>query len=124
VSDRREHASLALEAGKHVLVEKPIGCSLGDARIIAEKVGVSMDAFLVSSGWESAPWRRGVGCCEVAVLDVQHQSVKEILHSTAHCSPVPFPRAMPDSGHSLSGGGEGSVPPEGHMDPLRPRRGS
>jgi predicted dehydrogenase len=34
----REHALLVLEAGKHVLVEKPVGCSAGDARAIHEKV--------------------------------------------------------------------------------------
>jgi predicted dehydrogenase len=41
------HALLAIEAGKHVLVEKPVGLDAGEARVIGE-----------------AAWRAGVFCME------------------------------------------------------------
>ena len=54
----REHAQAALEAGCHVLVEKPMTVTLADALALEAALGRSGRAGAVAYGWNFAPMTR------------------------------------------------------------------
>lgn len=50
------HAVAAIQAGCHVLVEKPLATSAADARDIVERAEARGRAVIVPYGWNFAPW--------------------------------------------------------------------
>ncbi|MGA2009296.1 MAG: Gfo/Idh/MocA family oxidoreductase [Solirubrobacteraceae bacterium] len=115
-----EHAKAALEAGAHVLVEKPVTIDPAQAWELAE-IAAARDRHLVCSfGWNYLPMLRAardllrdVGIGEIEQLTITMSSVTRELLSNRGAYPaadarfVPEPRTWTDPG--LSGGGYGQA---------------
>ena len=111
-----EHAKAALEAGAHVLVEKPVTIAPADAWDLVETARRTERHLLVSFGWNYRPMVRqakrlmdaqGVG--EIEHLTIQMASVTRALLSNTGAYPDAAPGAVPEqrtwTDPRLSGGG-------------------
>ncbi len=73
-----EHASAALEAGMHVVVEKPMCTSAADARAL-EQLALSRGLqLMVPCGWNFKPWTRRARqlVAEGAIGAIEHMAVQ------------------------------------------------
>ena len=111
-----EHAKAALEAGAHVLVEKPVTIRPEDAWDLVETAERHDRHLLVSFGWNYRPMvrqarglmlQRGVG--EIEQVMIHMASVTRDLLSNQGAYPEAAPEAVPDqetwTDPALSGGG-------------------
>lgn len=111
-----EHAKAAMEAGAHVLVEKPVTIDPADAWDLAETAERLDRHLLVSFGWNYRPMIRrakalfdekGVGEIEHVVITMS--SVTRELLSNTGAYPDASPEAVPEQATwtdpKLSGGG-------------------
>jgi predicted dehydrogenase len=115
-----EHAKAALEAGAHVLVEKPIAKEPGEAWDLvgtAERNGVHL---VCSFGWNFLPMLRDAkrlieekGIGEVEHLVVHMSSATRELLSNTGAYPAAAPETVPEQATwtdpALSGGGYGQA---------------
>jgi predicted dehydrogenase len=69
-----EHAVAAIEAGCHVLVEKPLATSAADARDIVARARARGRAVIIPYGWNFKPWteRARTLVAEGAIGRVEH----------------------------------------------------
>lgn len=111
-----EHAKAALEAGAHVLIEKPVTIDPADAWDLAETAERLGRHLLISFGWNYSPMvrdakrlmnERGVG--EIEQVMIHMASVTRALLSNTGAYPDAAPDAVPEPGTwtdpRLSGGG-------------------
>jgi predicted dehydrogenase len=115
-----EHAKAAMEAGAHVLVEKPFTISPADAWDLvdtAERLGRHL---VVAFGWNHKPMVRDVkrlmdehGIGRVEQMMVHMASVTRELLSNTGAYPDASPESVPEQGTwtdpALSGGGYGQA---------------
>jgi predicted dehydrogenase len=115
-----EHAKAALEAGAHVLVEKPVTIDPGDAWDLAQTAERRERHLVCSFGWNFMPMLRGAkelieerGIGEIEQLVVHMSSVTRELLSNTGAYPAASPEAIPEQATwtdpSLSGGGYGQA---------------
>lgn len=73
-----EHASAALEAGKHVVIEKPLCTSAADARKLEQLAADRKLQIMVPCGWNFKPWTRRAKqlVADGAVGEVRHMIVQ------------------------------------------------
>lgn len=115
-----EHAKAALEAGAHVLVEKPVTIDSADAWDLVATAEANDLNLVCSFGWNFMPMlrtakelmeRRGIG--EVEQLVVHMSSVTRELLSNTGAYPDASPEAIPEqrtwTDPRLSGGGYGQA---------------
>ena len=114
-----EHAKAALEAGAHVLVEKPVTIDPGHAWDLVETARRNDRHLLVSFGWNYRPWVReakrlmvehGVGEIEESAL--QMASVTRELLANLAAYPGASPEAVPEEAtwtDPRNGGGYGQA---------------
>jgi predicted dehydrogenase len=115
-----EHAKAALEAGAHVLVEKPVTIDPADAWDLVETAERNGRHLLCCFGWNFMPmlrrakelWEeRGIG--EVEQLVVHMSSVTRELLSNTGAYPDASPEAIPEQSTwtdpHVSGGGYGQA---------------
>lgn len=115
-----EHARAAMEAGAHVLVEKPFTIRPGDAWDLVSTAGRLGRHLVISYGWNYRPIMRqakqlmdehGIGAVEHMMLHMASQT-RELLGGTGA-----YPAASPDTAPetatwadpALSGGGYGQA---------------
>ena len=111
-----EHAKAALEAGAHVLVEKPMTIKPEDAWDLTNSADRLQRHLLVSFGWNYSPMLRsakqlmnehGVGRIEHLMLHMS-SSTRELLMGTGaypDASPETSPESRTWTDPALSGGG-------------------
>ncbi len=115
-----EHARAALEAGAHVLVEKPVTIDPGQAWELVEIAGSHDRQLLCSFGWNYLPMLRSahelmhrVGIGEVEQLNISMSSVTRELLSNRGAYPDADALFAPEPGTwtdpALSGGGYGQA---------------
>jgi len=115
-----EHARAALEAGAHVLVEKPVTIDPGDAWDLVDVAAGGDRHLVVAFGWNYRPMvveakrlmeRNGIG--EVEQITVHMASATRELLSNSGDYPDADPVAVPEQATwtdpSLSGGGYGQA---------------
>lgn len=115
-----EHARAALEAGAHVLVEKPVTIEPADAWDLVETARRADRHLLVSFGWNYRPMvvetkrlmtERGIGTVE-QVMVAMASATRELLSDTG-AYPDADPDTLPESATwidpRLSGGGYGQA---------------
>jgi predicted dehydrogenase len=115
-----EHAKAALEAGAHVMCEKPVTVRPRDAWDLAETADRSGLALVIAFGWNYSPMvlrtkalldREGIGHLEQ--LTVHMSSVTRELLSGTGAYPAAAPETVPESrtwtDPALSGGGYGQA---------------
>lgn len=115
-----EHAKAALEAGAHVLVEKPVTVEPAHAWELAELAGRKGLHLLCSFGWNYLPMlraakklidERGIGEVEQVVVHMS-SATRELLSNTGaypDASPEAIPEAATWTDPRLSGGGYGQA---------------
>ncbi len=116
-----EHAKAALEAGAHVLVEKPLTIDPAQAWDLVETARRVGRHALVAFGWNYKPMTRaarrlmedGRGIGEIEQLTIRMASVTRDLLSNRGAYPKAAPEAVPDKATwtdaRLSGGGYGQA---------------
>jgi predicted dehydrogenase len=115
-----EHAKAALEAGAHVLVEKPVTIEPAQAWELVEIAARNDLHLLCSFGWNYLPMLRSardlfarVGIGEVEQLNITMSSVTRELLANLGSYPDADPQAVPEPGTwtdpALSGGGYGQA---------------
>lgn len=115
-----EHARAALEAGAHVLVEKPVTIDPADAWNLVDLASSGDRHLLVAFGWNYQPMvveakrvmdEHGIG--EVEQMTIHMASTTRELLSNTGAYPAADPEAVPESATwtdpSLSGGGYGQA---------------
>jgi predicted dehydrogenase len=114
-----EHAKAALEAGAHVLCEKPFTVEPSDAWDLVETADSKGLHLLVSYGWNYLPWMReakrlmdeqGIGEIEESAL--QMASVTRELLANLGAYPDASPEAIPEQAtwtDPRNGGGYGQA---------------
>jgi predicted dehydrogenase len=115
-----EHAKAALEAGAHVLVEKPVTIDPSEAWELVQIAEAQQRALVVSFGWNYRPMvvearrlmaERGIG--DVEQVTIHMASVTRELLSDTGSYPDADPVAVPESrtwvDRRLSGGGYGQA---------------
>jgi len=115
-----EHAMAALEAGAHVMCEKPVTIDPADAWALARRAEELNKAFIVSFGWNYRPMVQnakalmdagGIGTLEHMTVHMSSQT-RELLSNTG-AYPGAAPEAVPEQGTwtdpRLSGGGYGQA---------------
>lgn len=112
-----EHAKAAMEAGAHVLVEKPFTLNSADAWDLVQTAERLQRHLVIAFGWNYRPMvsdfkqllerRRGVG--QVEQVTVQMASVTRELLSNTGAYPDAAPESVPEhatwTNPQLSGGG-------------------
>lgn len=118
--EHHEHASAALEAGAHVLCEKPFTLTSKQAWDVVERADRSGRQLLLSFGWNFAPMiaRARTLLADGGIGPVEHISVtmssqtRELLSDTG-AYPDASPDTIPDSttwtDPAVSGGGYGQA---------------
>lgn len=115
-----EHAKAAMEAGAHVLVEKPFTIDPADAWDLVETAERTGRHLLVAFGWNYKPMVRELhalvaehGIGEVEQVSVHMASVTRELLSNTGAYPDAAPEAVPEqrtwTDPALSGGGYGQA---------------
>jgi predicted dehydrogenase len=114
-----EHAKAALEAGAHVLCEKPFTVEPADAWDLVETAGRQSRHLLVSYGWNYRPWVReakrlmdGQGIGEIEQSALQMASVTRELLANLGAYPEASPEAIPEQAtwtDPRNGGGYGQA---------------
>jgi predicted dehydrogenase len=115
-----EHAKAAMEAGAHVLVEKPMTIQAADAWDLADTAAKLGRHLLVAFGWNYRPIMseakqlmetHGIGAVEQMMLHMASQT-RELLSGTG-AYPKASPETVPDTATwtdpTLSGGGYGQA---------------
>lgn len=115
-----EHAMAALEAGAHVMCEKPVTIDPADAWALSRRADELNKAFIVSFGWNYRPMVQnakalidagGIGTLEHMTVHMSSQT-RELLSNTG-AYPGAAPEAVPEQGTwtdpRLSGGGYGQA---------------
>src|SRR5260370_1135780 len=116
-----EHAKAALEAGAHVLVEKPVTIDPRQAWDLVETAKRLNRHAVVSFGWNYKPMVReakrlmmsggGIGKIEQVMITMSSQT-RELLSNTG-AYPAAAPDSLPEAAtwtdHRLSGGGYGQA---------------
>ncbi len=115
-----EHAKAAIEAGAHVLVEKPFTIDPADAWDLVEVAAAAERHLVVSFGWNYRPMvrdmkrlmdERGVG--EIEQMTIAMASATRELLSDTGAYPDAAPESVPEEGtwtdRKLSGGGYGQA---------------
>jgi predicted dehydrogenase len=78
-----EHAVAAIEAGCHVLIEKPLATSAADARDIVARARARARDIVVAHGWNFKPWTERARCLAA-------EGIGRIGHVALHMgSPLP-----------------------------------
>jgi predicted dehydrogenase len=116
-----QHAKAALEAGAHVLVEKPVTVDPSEAWDLVETARRADRHVVVSFGWNYFPMVRGAkrlmetggGVGRVEQMTIQMASVTRALLARLGAYPGAAPEAVPESATwtdpALSGGGYGQA---------------
>lgn len=115
-----EHALAALEAGAHVMCEKPVTIDPESAWMLARRADELGKAFVVSFGWNYKPMIQkakammdegGIGTLEHMTVHMA-SATRELLSNTG-AYPGAAPEAVPEqqtwTDPSLSGGGYGQA---------------
>ena len=115
-----EHAKAAMEAGAHVLVEKPFTIAAADAWDLVETADRLGRHVVVAFGWNYKPMvralkrqmdERGIGAVEQ--VSIQMASVTRELLSNTGAYPDAAPESIPEqptwTDPALSGGGYGQA---------------
>lgn len=115
-----EHAKAAMEAGAHVLVEKPFTIAPADAWDLVDTAERTRRHLVVAFGWNYKPMvramkramdERGIG--DVEQMTIHMASVTRELLSDAGAYPDAAPESVPEQGTwtdpALSGGGYGQA---------------
>ena len=114
------HAGRALQAGAHVLCEKPMTLDPGDAWRLVDEAGTSERHLLVSFGWNFMPIVRGavrlmrevgIGSIEQMSISMSSQTRELLLNAGAYpdASPESIPEQRTWTDPRLSGGGYGQA---------------
>ena len=78
----REHAVAALEAGAHVLVEKPMTVTLADAKALAAAAGAAGRTVAVAYGWN---WSRLTDWAKEALADGRLGRITSVTGYMSSC---------------------------------------
>jgi predicted dehydrogenase len=115
-----EHAKAALEAGVHVMCEKPVTIAVDQAWDLVDSAAQAQRAFIVAFGWNYRPMvvqaRRlmtEIGIGELETLNIHMSSVTRELLSNTGAYPDAAPDAVPEQSTwtdpRISGGGYGQA---------------
>jgi predicted dehydrogenase len=115
-----EHAKAAMDAGAHVLVEKPFTISTADAWDLVDTADRLGRHLVVAFGWNHKPMVRDMkrlmdehGIGRVEQMTVHMASVTRELLSNTGAYPDASPEAVPEQGTwtdpAMSGGGYGQA---------------
>lgn len=115
-----EHAAAAMEAGAHVMCEKPVTIDPAGAWMLSQKAAELDRAFVVSFGWNYKPMvqkakamldEAGIGKLEQMTVHMSSQT-RELLSNTG-AYPGSAPETVPEqrtwTDPALSGGGYGQA---------------
>lgn len=115
-----EHAKAALEAGVHVMCEKPVTVSVDEAWDLVETADRTQRALIVAFGWNYRPMvvqakqlMSDIGIGDLEMLTMQMSSVTRELLSNTGAYPGAAPEAIPEQATwtdpRVSGGGYGQA---------------